>query len=101
MKAVVVTKIEKSRTIPQSLKPRIIKLVKTGSKWNNTEYNNGVVLNLRQPAGMSKISKNIRGCSIGADKNGFFVYTHRARSKSHINPLKISKKTIDFIESTG
>jgi hypothetical protein len=38
---------------------------------------------------------------MGADKDGFFVYTHRARCKSFSSPLKITKKCIDFIESTG
>jgi hypothetical protein len=38
---------------------------------------------------------------MGADKNGFFVYTHRGRCKSKMNPLKITKKEIDWVESTG
>lgn len=101
MKAVVRTSIERSRKIPEVLKEKIYKLLIIGRKYGSTEYRNGVVLNLKQPAGMSRISKKISGCSIGADKNGFFVYTHRARSKSHKDPLKITKKEIDFIESTG
>jgi hypothetical protein len=50
---------------------------------------------------MGAISVKINGCSLGADKNGFFVYTHRARCKSFPTPLKITKKCIDFIDSTG
>lgn len=41
------------------------------------------------------------GCSIGQDKNGFFAYTHRARSKSYENQLDIPVKDLKFIESTG
>ena len=41
------------------------------------------------------------GVSLGKDKNGFFVYTHRARSKSYPTPHKIPKSKIKFIETTG
>jgi len=41
------------------------------------------------------------GCSIGKDKNGYFAYTHRARSKSHENKDKITVKELKFIDSTG
>ena len=46
-------------------------------------------------------NKNFKGCSLGKDKQGFFVYTHRARSKSYEHPDNISNKDIDFIDSTG
>jgi hypothetical protein len=95
------TSIERSKKLPAAMKEKILKLLVTGQKYLNTEYKNGVVVNLRTPRGMSKISKMVKGCSIGADKNGFFVYTHRARSKSYKDPLKIPKRAIDFIESTG
>jgi hypothetical protein len=85
-----------SRKLPASMKEIILKYVTTSSR-----YKDGAVYGLRKPNGMSKISKKISGCSLGADKNGFFVYTHRARCKSKMNPLKITKKDIDFIESTG
>lgn len=88
--------INLSRKIPNPVKELILKYVTTSSR-----YNNGVVYGLKKPIGMGKISKNISGCSVGADKDGFFVYTHRCRSKSKMNPLKITKKTIDFIKSTG
>lgn len=95
------TSIERSKKLPAAMKEKILKLLVTRQKYLNTEYKNGIVLNLRAPRGMSKISKNIKECSVGADKNGFFVYTHRARSKSHKDPLKITKREIDFIETTG
>lgn len=43
----------------------------------------------------------VKGCSLGKDKNGYFAYTHRARSKSYKSPYKIPKSKIKFIESTG
>lgn len=47
------------------------------------------------------IDRNFKGCSLAKDKDGYFVYTHRARSKSYEAPEKISLKDIDFIDSTG
>lgn len=88
--------ISLSRKIPAKMKELILKYVSITSR-----YKNGCVYGLRKPSGMSKISSKISGCSFGADKNGFFVYTHRGRCKSHENPLKITKKEIDWVESTG
>ncbi len=88
--------IQLSRKIPANLKEKIIKLCAT-----NSYYSNGIVKGLIKPTGFNKISSKATGVSLGADKDGFFVYTHRARSKSYKNPLKISKKWIDWIESTG
>ena len=42
-----------------------------------------------------------RGVSLGVDKNGYFVYTHRARSKSYKSEDSIPLSKIKFIESTG
>lgn len=88
--------IQLSRKIPAKMKIEILKYVTSSSR-----YNNGSVYGLRKPSGMGKITPKISGVSFGADKNGFFVYTHRCRSKSYANPLKIPKKQIDFVESTG
>lgn len=88
--------IKSSRKIPAKLKPEILKLATASS-----QYNNAVVTRLKIPAEMKTISKKIEGCSLGADEKGFFVYTHRARSKSFSSPMKIDKKTIDYIETTG
>jgi len=41
------------------------------------------------------------GFSMGIDKDGYFVHTHRARSKSFDAPGKIGIKEIKFIDSTG
>lgn len=41
------------------------------------------------------------GCSVGKDKDGYFAYTHRARSKSYDTPQKIPVKVLKFIDSTG
>jgi hypothetical protein len=101
MKARIISAIENSRSLSKEMKGKVLKYIVRGQRFNNTEYRNGLVLHLKQPTGMSKISKKIAGCSIGADKNGFFVYTHRGRGKSHKDPLKITKREIDFIESTG
>lgn len=40
-------------------------------------------------------------CSIGEDKDGFYAYTHRARSKSYPTQDKIPVKDIKFINSTS
>ena len=62
---------------------------------HGTYYYNGTVSRLNSP----ELEK--QGVSLGADKNGFFVFTHRARSKSYDTVEKITKKDIKFIESTG
>lgn len=41
------------------------------------------------------------GYDMGIDKNGFFIHTHRARSKSHEKPDGITAKEMKFIDSTG
>ncbi len=41
------------------------------------------------------------GISFSKDDKGYFCRTHRARSKSKESPAKITKKELDFIESTG
>ena len=88
--------IQSSRKLSAKIKEEILRYVTSSSR-----YDNGRVFGLTKPLGMSKISSKISGCSMGADKDGFFVYTHRARCKSFSNPMKITKTCIDFIESTG
>ena len=46
-------------------------------------------------------SGRYRGASVGRDSNGFFLMTHRARSKSYPALSKIPDKTVTFIRSTG
>jgi hypothetical protein len=38
---------------------------------------------------------------MGIDKNGYFIHTHRARSKSYEKSSDIPLKDIKFIDSTG
>ena len=48
-----------------------------------------------------RTSGRYRGTSIGKDKNGFFVKTHRARSKSYNSLKEIPDNDIKWIKSTG
>ncbi len=87
--------------IPSELKEKILSLVNSGTKVSDKHP---VITGLTMaPELSSKIKeKNLPdGFSFGADKNGFFVYTHRARCKSHENPEDITVKEIKFIDSTG
>ena len=53
----------------------------------------GRVMGLKKPSSLKG------GFDMGADKNGFFIYTHRTRSNS--SPEKIPQKDRKFVESTG
>lgn len=87
-------KVERSKKIPKEIKDKIFPLIAV----NTTKYNNGRVFRLNIP----KIDgKSFDGVDLGADKDGFFVFTHRARSKSKSEISKIPKKDIEFIKSTG
>ena len=84
--------VEKSRSLGD-MKDLILQQLNSGSK-----YNKGSVYGLKK----KKVpGKQFNGVSLGADKGGFFVYTHRARSKSYGEIERIPQKDIDFIESTG
>lgn len=48
-----------------------------------------------------KKTDKAKGVSLRKDKKGYYVHTHRARSKSYDTVAKIPKSAIDFIESTG
>jgi len=48
-----------------------------------------------------KVFGNDTGVTLGHDRQGYFVHTHRARSKSYENIADIPKSAIKFIESTG
>ena len=41
------------------------------------------------------------GYDMGVDKDGWFIHTHRARSKSCQKPNGITAKEMKFIDSTG
>lgn len=84
----------RSKSIGKEMKEEILKYLAGGS----TYHGGGSVRGLSIP----KVEgKSFNGVSMGADKDGFFVYTHRARSKSHVSPDKIPVKEIKFIETTG
>ena len=87
----------RSKTIGNEMKQEILKYFAGGSSY----HEGGIVKGLSIPKELTDKTPKSKGVSMGADKNGFFVYTHRARSKSHATPDKISIKEIDFIESTG
>jgi len=40
-------------------------------------------------------------CSFAKDKDGYFCYTHRARSDSYPTIAKIPRSKVEFIGSTG
>lgn len=40
------------------------------------------------------------GCSFGKDKDGYYCFTHRCRSKSYPSIDKIPQKDVDFVDST-
>ena len=86
-----------SKNISKDMKETIAKYMMGGS----TYHMGGHVHGLSKPQELRDKSTKIDGVSMGADKNGFYVYTHRARCKSHSTPEGISKTEIDFIESTG
>lgn len=49
----------------------------------------------------SKHGEKAHGVSLKKDAKGYFVHTHRARSKSYPTVDDIPKDDVDFIESTG
>lgn len=54
--------------------------------------------NVTKPEGLKK---KMDGVSLGQDEKGYYVYTHRARSKSYESPEKIPDSKIKYIETTG
>jgi tRNA nucleotidyltransferase/poly(A) polymerase len=87
----------RSKSIDKEMKELIAKYMLGGS----TYHEGGRVHGLSKPNVLREKSPKADGVSMGADKNGFYVYTHRARSKSHPTPEQITIKEIEFIESTG
>ena len=86
--------LSRSQSIPKEMKEEIQKYLGGGSSY----HEGGRVHGLKIP----KVKgKTFKGVSLGADKDGFYVYTHRAASKRYKSPDKIPQKDIDFIESTG
>lgn len=87
--------------IPKEIKEKILALVNSGTRISK-KY--PVIHSLTKPTDFNKKVKEHNlptGYELGADKNGFFVATHRARSKSYENAVDIPIKSIKFIDSTG
>ena len=87
----------KSKNISKEMKEKIMQYVTGGSSYKE----GGFLQGLLKPDNLKSKSDKVDGVSLGADKNGFYVYTHRGRSKSCESPEKIPVKDINFIESTG
>lgn len=87
--------VKNSKTLPKEMKEKIEPLLT-----NKSKYNKGIVTGLVSPNIKGK-GKSFASVGLGADKDGFFVHTHRARSKSYTSPDKIPNDKIVFIESTG
>jgi hypothetical protein len=76
--------------LPKDIKEKVLKL-------GVSRFKDG-----RAHIGKPKVKgRNFDGVGMAADKNGFYVYTHRARSKSKPDPSKITSKEVNFIRSTG
>lgn len=83
--------LEKSH-LPKEIKEKIYPYIDSDSY-----YSNKVVYDLNK----SEIKDiNFNGVSLGADKNGFFVYTHRSRTNSYKNIDEIPINKIAFVKST-
>jgi len=85
--------------ISREVKEEAITLLKSYTKAGSSKITG---LNLAKSL-LDKIKKGEypSGFDMGIDKNGYFIHTHRARSKSYSSPDKISVKDIKFIDSTG
>lgn len=57
-------------------------------------------INVKKPESFLKKSKKAGSVCLAKDKGGFYVYSHRWRSKSYKTIGGITKKIIEFAEST-
>jgi len=91
--------IRNLRGISKERKEEAITLLKPYTKAGKSKITE---LNLSKSL-LDKIEKGgyPSGFSMGIDKNGYFIHTHRARSKSYESPDKIPVKDMKFIQSTG
>ena len=96
-------------SIDQSIKylhkiPKEYKEIALGLLNGYTTAKNGKITGLQlHPELKKKIEDNSypSGFDMGIDKDGYFIHTHRARSKSYESPSKIPVKDMKFINSTG
>jgi 2'-5' RNA ligase len=87
----------KSKSLSKEMKEKILQYLGGGS----TYHEGGRVHGLIKPNGFTDKTPKSSGVSLGADKDGFYCYTHRAASERYESPEKIPIKDIKFIESTG
>lgn len=85
--------IDTARKVSKEMREKIRPMLNSESK-----YTNGLFKYLTPPNGL-KSKFGYLGFS--ADKNGFFVHTHRARTKSYDTPEQIPQSKIDFIKTTS
>ena len=84
--------LEKSH-FPKEMKEKIYPYIN-----NDSYYNDKKVMELTKP----KIKdKNFNGVSLGADKDGFFVYTHSSRTQSYKEVDNIPINKIAYVKTTG
>ena len=87
----------RSKNISKDMKEKISKYLTGGSSY----HEGGRVHGLSKPKGFTEKTSKSAGVSLGADKKGFYCYTHRAACKRYASPEDIPVKAIEFIESTG
>ena len=87
------------KNFPSEYKEIAVKFLKS---YSSAKKGKVFGLNLH-PDLINKIESNSypSGFDMGMDKDGYFIHTHRARSKSHLSPDQITAKEIKFIDSTG
>lgn len=101
--------ISKGITIESSIKylhkiPKEYKEVALTLLQSYTKAKNGKITGLRLHPNLEKKIKEGNypsGFSMGIDKNGYFIHTHRARSKSHSKPEDITVEEMKKTEATG
>lgn len=75
--------------LPKAELDKLINLLESKSSKKKT---------VTKPEGLKDKMKEV---SLGQDDDGYYVYTHRARSSSYESPEKIPDSKIKFITSTG
>ena len=101
--------LEKDRPIQDKIKfvrgiSNEMKDIALGHLKQYTKANKGKITGLELHSDLKKKIKENNlpdGFDMGIDKDGYYIHTHRARSKSYQSPEKISIKDIKFIDSTG
>jgi hypothetical protein len=92
-------KIKYLHKIPKEYKEVALNLIQS-----YTEAKNGKITGLILHPDLEKKIKEGNypsGFSMGIDKNGYFIYTHRGRSKSHSKPDEITADEMKKTDATG